>query len=190
MDGNAKDASENDHDGTPVGVDFTAGKIRQAALFDAATDRIATASDWLGTGDLSCTAWVYLHSYGFAANGSGRLFDNGKQYFTTNASSQCLYFTSNPPNGTYTPVGSLLLNRWVHVAVTRTRTGIANFFIDGKRAGNIDQFSGTPAAGTTNVFIGNNVTLERGWKGLIDDERFYAALLSPWAVNQIYNLTK
>ena len=85
---------------------------------------------------------------------------------------------------------SITLQKWQHICVTRTAAGIANIYINNVLSGSADQASGTPAAGTTNVFIGNRSAGDRTFDGLIDEVRFYNKVIDSDIRTQNYEGSK
>jgi hypothetical protein len=106
--------------------------------------------------------------------------------FNVLSSNSRLSFSSNA--GTNTSVSSnnsVALDKWYHVAITRTATGIANFYINGKLSGIANQNSGAPINGTTNVIVGNRLAGDRSFAGNIMPLTIYNKVLLD---SQIYSI--
>ncbi len=174
--------------GTSTGWDVDQhGNANLAYLFDGANTRINTGSDWLGVTTATISAWIYINSYGEGGN-YGRIFSNSKTEFSV-YNSGALQFRSDGASSPFSG-NSISLNQWYYVTVTRTSAGIANFYVNGVQSGTANQSSGTPAAGTTNVIIGNNNNPTNTFDGRIADFRAYTKILSIAEIKAIYNATK
>jgi hypothetical protein len=184
MSGNiAYDRSGQGHNGTLTnGPQAAAGKIGQAMEFHGGTDYVDTGSDFISTNALTISAWVYARSYG--GSGQGRILDNGSTVLKVPNTDYFAFSSDGQVTAARSESGSLNLNSWTHVVVTRTSTGIANFYINGVGSGTADQNSGSPAAGTMNLFIGGDGS--HAWDGLIDEVRIYNRVLSPDEIKQLY----
>jgi hypothetical protein len=70
--------------------------------------------------------------------------------------------------------------------------GVVNFYIGNSTtapalSGTANQSSGTPVAGTTNVFIGNNTGATRTFNGLIPMLKVYEGILDLPTITQIWS---
>ena len=156
--------------------------------FDGASSKIDTGSDFIGTGADSVSAWIYKEGLG-EGDVYARIIDNGKTILKTVASN--LVFYSDGATATNSAANSIRLNTWYHIVVTRDSTGAnTNFYVNGVLSGSVNQDSGTPVAGTTNVIIGNNSGQSHTFDGLISDVRVYSRVLTPDEIKVIYNQTK
>lgn len=179
----AYDRSGQGHNGTLTNGPQTAvGKIGQAMEFHGGTDYVDTGSDFISTNAITVSVWVYARSHG--ESGHGRILDNGSTVLKV-PNTDCFAFSSDGQvTAARSESSSFDLNIWTHVVVTRTSTGIANFFINGVESGTANQNSGTPAAGTVNLLIGGDS--RHAWDGFIDDVRIYNRVLSPDEIKQLY----
>jgi len=191
------DASGNGHHGTAArntNLMAATGKIGGALDFNGSDDIVNLGLDFIGTGACSIAAWVWLDSYGEpAGTGLGRIIDNGRLVFYVNegAGNRNVKLTSNGgSNIASSAVDSVLLGSsvgWVHVSVTRTAAGTANFYVNGQLSGAANQASGTPLAATAYLAIGDRIAGDRAFDGRIDDLRIYDEVLSADQIKAIYN---
>ena len=160
-----------------------------AQLYDGADSKLDTGSDLTGTKDVTLAAWVKVYSYGEGSN--GMIFNNGKLYLSAFLTGNRFINTSD---GAVTfgvaADDSIILNVWQLICITRTSSGATNFYVDGVLSGSANQDSGTPAAGTTNIIIGNNNGQTETFDGLINAVRIYDGLLSAQEISQIYTSEK
>jgi hypothetical protein len=184
------DRSGQHHNGTLTeGLRTAEGKIGQALEFQGGTDRVETGSDLLSTKPITIAAWVYARSNG--GLGNGRILDNGSTVLKIPNTERFAFSSDGLVTAASSKSGSLQLNVWIHVVVTRTSTSVANFYIDGVLSGTANQNSGSPVAGNGSVSIGNATAHDRtdvGWDGLIDDVRIYNRVLSADEINRLYNM--
>jgi hypothetical protein len=184
MSGNiAYDRSGQGHNGTLTNGPQTAvGKIGQAIECHGETDYVDTGSDFISTSALTISAWVYARSYG--GSGQGRILDNGSTVLKVPNTDRFAFSSDGQVTEARSEPGSVDLNTWTYVVVTRTSAGIANFYVNGVGSGTPNQNSGPPAAGTMNLLIGGDGS--HAWDGLIDDVRIYNRVLSPDEIKQLY----
>ena len=141
------------------------------------------------TGDKSFIAWIKPYSFG--ENGFGRIFENGKTNLSTGWTDDNLLFTSDGAVSLIeSAVSSIVLGLWQLAIVTRTSAGIANIYINGILSGSANQDSGTPVAGTTNLFIGNRSANDRTFYGPQAQNRIENGILSSQEVMQVYTSEK
>ena len=170
-DGKLMDLSGNGHHGiiTPGAGGFTKGpdgRANSAYDFDGANTKIDCGSDFIGTQAVTVSAWIYLVGLGEAS--LGQIINNGNTYLRVHSVNPHFRFSSNNDISNATTVdNTAVLNTWIHLVVTRTSAGLANFYINGVLSGSANQNSGTPVAGTTNVIIGNNNAQTNTFRGPI-----------------------
>ncbi|MBT3349545.1 LamG domain-containing protein [bacterium] len=160
----------------------------ESMYFDGAESIVDTGADIVGTGDVTVSAWI--NPSGWGENNYGRVFVNEKTIFYLDGANERIEFTSDRTTEVDSANNSISLNEWQHVLVTRESDGTANFYIDGKLSGTADQDSGTPAAGTTNLFIGNRAALDRAFDGSIRDVRLYNRILSVDEIEKLHSTTR
>jgi hypothetical protein len=133
-----------------------------------------------------------------------RIIDNGQFIFRVEGMG--LNRTSLLSNTTYqfyTKYGggsgsNLSLNKWQHVAVTRSSNGTTNYYINGILSGTANQNSGTPKAGTSNTLIGNGhwhgtgdaMNRTHPFNGTIDELAVWNRVLSAGEISALYNNSK
>jgi len=154
-----------------------------ALEFDGADTKVDTGFDFIGTGDITISAWIYPRSYG--ENSLGLFLYNGK-FLTGILSTNKWRVSSDNSTAAYSSDNSVIFNRWSHIVVTRTSSGITNIYINGVLSGTADQNSGTPSAGA-NVIIGNTSGQIRTWDGYIQNFQVYNEIISESKRNELYN---
>ncbi|MCX6785826.1 MAG: DUF2341 domain-containing protein [Candidatus Komeilibacteria bacterium] len=169
---------------------FVKGRVGRAYDFDGANTKIDTGSDWIGTGNITISAWVYARSYGentlntlgtIISNGSMHLLLNGSTYYVPNNNTIIFFNSSGYANA---PANSIKLNTWYHIVGTRSSAGISKIYLNGV----YQNFSNNVnALGTSNVIIGARSALGYSFAGQIDDLKVYNYVLTPWQIAQEYN---
>jgi hypothetical protein len=141
------------------------------------------------TGDKSFIAWIKPYSWG--GGGGGRIFENGKAILWINGTGDKLFISRNAAVGAgFSAVDSIKLGLWQLVIGTSTSSGVANLYINGILSGSADQSSGTPAAGITNIIIGDRDADDRTFYGLINQNRIENSILTAQECSQIYTSEK
>ena len=81
------------------------------------------------------------------------------------------------------------IKTWKQVIITRTSTGLVNFYINGILSGAANQVSGTPIAGTTNMFVGAYVPsyADQLFKGQINQVRIIKGILNAQECQQLFD---
>ena len=136
------------------------------------------------TGDKTFIAWIKPYSFGETT--AGRIFNNGKVDFFVNDANDTIGFSSNASLQVNSASNSIVLGLWHLAIVTRTSAGITNFYVNGILSGSADQDSGTPAAGTTNIIIGDRDADARGFYGLINQNRIENSILTAQEAMQVF----
>lgn len=184
--GTVYDLSQNSYNGTNSGATAIEGKIGAGMSFDSLSDKVTTTAEIAGTGDDSVSAWVYVPTT--LGNERLQIVNNGK--FILEAYGYGVHrilFTSDGSTNVSAGDGSLLYGQWLHIVVTRTSAGVANFYVNGTLTGSANQVSGTPASGTTNMILGNRNAGDQGFRGTIDEVRLYNKILSTDEITALYN---
>jgi len=158
--------------------------------FDGVDDLVDTGTDMIGTKAVTVMGWI--KPYGWGEGTVGRILDNGKFYFYISGGSTRLTLKSDDSTGTTSAIGSISLNQWKFVSITREADGTANFYIGDldtapALSGSADQNSGVPVAGITNVIIGNNNGTSRSFDGEMFDIRVYEGILDLNQITEVYN---
>lgn len=149
--------------------------LGKGMTYDGADSITNTGSDMIGVGAGSFAAWI--HPVGWGEANLGTIFNNGQTAaFLSNTGR--VNFVSDGVTVVQSAAGSILLNAWRRVFITRDAAGIANIYINGELSGGADQDSGTPVVGDNNVIIGNKATIALTFDGTIDDIKFFDEELS------------
>jgi hypothetical protein len=141
------------------------------------------------TGEKSILAWVKPYSGG--GNGAGRIFSNGKLEIIIAPSSldgTNVYGLTSAGGGAWAETADNVITffKWVLLGFSRESDGTTNVYLNGVLSGSADQASGTVAAGTTNILIGDRDADDRGFYGLIGNTRIENGILSSAQAMQIY----
>jgi hypothetical protein len=182
---NVSDYSANNYDGVLTGTSYSLNCIYGGCRsFSGSTDKIAIGSDFINNQTITICAWI--NPLGFGGDNQGRIIDNGNTIFFINNSGE-LIFSSDGATNSNSALNSISLSSWQYACVTRNATGSSNFYINGLSNGALNQGSGVPSAGTTNVTIGNNAAGTNAFNGLIDDVMIFNTLLNSSQISAIYN---
>lgn len=159
--------------------------------FDAVDDLLTFESDFIGTNALTVMGWLKLGT-NYGASALGRIVDNGKFVLFVRGATQDIAVMSDGSTAAIAAAGSIQLGVWTHVAITRTAASPSrvNIYINGQLSGTANQSSGNPAAGTSNVVVGNRLAADRGYKGWINDMVIVPQVLSLQYIQRHYELTK
>ena len=131
--------------------------------FDGTGDYLLapSSSAWqLGTGDFTVEAWIFMPAVdaGFiAATGNN---DPTGWYFAIKNSGNNLTFGRNNQGDVIVSSGSVPINTWVHVAVTRA-SGTNRLFIGGVQNGSVSDSTNFSAVST--LRIGSNQPIDGSW---------------------------
>ena len=199
---NIKDASSSAHTITPNG-DVKATIVSSAFEFDGTGDYVQmdSSTDTDLSGDFTIEAWVYPTANGESSNseivsrGAASTL-NGWHFAVANGTTR-LFFGVNYAGTTaavYTLTsGSMTLNSWNHVAVTRSGDTV-RIFIDGSLDVTNSSATGRPTvSGTEYVYVGRGSydLGNREFNGKISAVKIYKGKsLSTAEVLQNYNATK
>jgi hypothetical protein len=163
-----------------------AGKLGKGFSFDGAVDYInITSGQVIGNTDTTICAWI--KPIGWGGGTFGRIVDNEKTDFFVTSTNSRLWFESDGSTPTYSGINSISLNIWQFVCVQRNSSGSANFYVNGIDSGSANQSSGTPASGTTDLYIGNRQAApDRSFNGTIDDVMIFNRSLSAEEIAGLY----
>lgn len=169
------------------------GVSGSAAYFDgtsASSVKLASAVN-TAADDITLMAWIKCDSDMFSGT-----TDKKYLFQQTGTGRSILYLDSNMKLGTYLTASDSLSEKsvsggkWVHVAFTSNHTTKkAQFYIDGKLV-NENTMSGDFVNAMTDLLIGNhkNATATTGFKGYMDEVRYYKKVLTQAQVKSIYDL--
>lgn len=192
LDGNAKDSSVNNLDGTPSGVSWVKGKIGQGAYFDEDTIDFPTLKPYGLYKSYSLCLWIYYENSlrigsstsrgglieGITGTGAN-IYSNG---IRMNNTSIRFYYDLGSGREYFDVSINDLQDRWSHIVVTYDGDK-ASFFQDGsfiyeETIGEIDSYN------EHDMRLGN-------WEdnyaviGTLDDVRIYNHALSPKEVKEL-----
>jgi len=139
-------------------------------------------------GDKTIVAWYFYNPY--STMPAPRLIDNGKLYiYSSYSDPRYWYMTSNGSTTVSSGIMTSPVGRWKQIVVTRTSTGVANFYIDGVLSGTANQASGTPVAGTLNISIGAYVPsyTDQAFRGQMSAVRIINGILTAQEVSQLFS---
>lgn len=164
---------------TPTDVVFSSG----VTTYNGSTSKVERGRPTL-TGAITVVARINPTSLG-QSNG-GRILENGNLKIGVQPTNK-VFFISDGGTQAASADNSITLGQEQTVTITRTATGITNFYVDGILSGTGDQGSGTPARGTTNLIIGNRNAGDRTFDGDIDYIHIYSKALTASEVLNLYN---
>ncbi|MBT7929560.1 LamG domain-containing protein [Candidatus Peregrinibacteria bacterium] len=164
------------------------GSIR-ANYYNGSTSKLDCGNYDDLTGEKSILAWVKPYSGG--GNGAGRIFSNGKLEIIIAPSSldgTNVYGLTSAGGGAWAETADNVITffKWVLLGFSRESDGTTNVYLNGVLSGSADQASGTVAAGTTNILIGDRDADDRGFLGLEDQIRVENGLLTAQQHMQIF----
>jgi len=170
-------------------TDITAGtNIHRAnsRTFNGTSSKIDCGADTVGVGNVTGVCWI--NPVGFGEGNNGRFVDNGKFFFKLNSVNATFGVISDGTTTTaVAATNSIVLDTDMFLAATRTSAGVCNFYKNGVLSGSANQASGTPAAGSTNMFIGANNAGDRTFNGTISHIRVFSKILTVDQIRWIYN---
>ena len=190
------DDSGNGRDGKPIGNlelsdDARLGKSFRFNGVDSYVE--LQKADLDDFDDFSFTAWVKPDGPGHqdgehAFNGSGIIWSDASgptNDFAAALLGTKLAFHIGTPNTTITSETDIVTGDWVHIAVTRNSvTGDAAIYVNGKMEASMQHPNKNPLQTMDVVVIGANVRDVRYYTGLIDEVKFYDAVLSEAEIQQ------
>jgi hypothetical protein len=196
------DSSGNGHDGTLQGdPQWVAGMIGSGALsFDGSDGLVDVGHDesLSITDELTITVWVKvsdLSTFYFLVckQPSGTAADNypGNYEFRTEANTGALQFGHQEAEGQqytfYTSETSITAEQWYHVAVSFTKGGLVEFYVDGVPAGSSEQLTNFGILNDEPVRIGGRKDGYSFFNGILDDVHLYDRALSAVQIQKLYN---
>ncbi|OHB78552.1 MAG: hypothetical protein A2Z25_22335 [Planctomycetes bacterium RBG_16_55_9] len=184
LDGNARDSSGNNNNGTVVGTPtWVAGNTGSAIRLDGRSDYIdcGNSPSLNITGPITISAWIYPTGAGIStyprivdkSNGTGAADPGYKMYPRTEEN----YIVTLSAGGAsrYSST-SVVLDTWNYMTFTITGTQW-RFYLNGAwEQWNEDAL---PSLSTNPLFIGNSPVADRHFYGMIDEVRIYDRELTP-----------
>ncbi len=169
------------------------GVSGSAAYFDGKSGSSIKLASAVNTAadDITLMAWIKCDSDMFSGT-----TDKKYLFQQTGTGRSILYLDSNMKLGTFLTASDSLSEKsvsggkWVHVAFTSNHTTKkTQFYIDGKLV-NENSMSGDFVNAMTDLLIGNhkNATATTGFKGYMDEVRYYKKILTQAQVKSIYDL--
>lgn len=169
--------------------------------FDGIDDiaSITTVSAQNDLTTITLAAWINPRSFGESS--SGRIFSKASgltgrwRLGMNNSGGTRLNFVAQWNGGSTgnwaSPVGSIQLGVWQHVAVTYDMTSTSNdplYYINGVLVSTTETSapSGSLTADDANAYIGNDSTTARTFDGLIDDVQLYNKVLTQAEITALY----
>ena len=141
------------------------------------------------TGDITISAWIYPTGWG--ERNTGRILGNGKYILRVTVAGDKIQIFNLGEKTVNSADNSVTLNTWHHVLTTRPSAGTnTNIYINGVLSGTANQDFGTPAAGTTNTFIGKDDAGAKTFDGYIAHVRIWNRILTTAERTAEYNRLK
>lgn len=190
--GDVLDGSGNGNHGTLTGGTYiyqgvprvVSRNMGGSTLFNGTTSVIDCGTSPIGVGAKTVSAWI--KPTGWGESNAGRICSDGKFIFSLD-STQIFKVTSDGATYKNSAPGSLILGKWNHVIATRTAEGVANLYLNGVLNGTADVTSGTPAAATSNLCIGNVAATDRTFNGKIAEAKIYNQVLTASQAQELYS---
>jgi hypothetical protein len=172
---------------TPVLTDCEFAK--QGLICNNPTTNINTGITNTLMGDLTVEVIIDPTSYG--VGNWGRIIDNEKLLLLVDDTTDSVILMSNGSNYGVSATDSCTINGlFKHFIVTRTSTGITNFYLNGTLSGTANQSSGTPVAGTTNIHLMNRSLGSRAFNGGCKVNNIYQGIMTEEQITKKYNYYK
>ena len=153
---------------------------------DGLTKRLSNAADKIGTGDITFACVFSPRDLGGTL--TGRIIDNGKFIIRLSAVGR-LVVLSDGVTFAVSATPSIVLGTWYVAIITRTSAGVVNIYLNGTLNGNVDQASGTPAAGSPTYLL-NSAAGTSGFDGDIAEIQVISSILSVGQITQLSNYLK
>lgn len=153
--------------------------------FNGTTAKVDSGSDKAGSGNITVVGW--LNAVNFGEGGLGSIVNNGSLVIRVNDTNDCVNVSSDGATFVVSATNSIVVATEIFIAVTRTSTGVVNIYKNGVLSGSADLASGTPAAGSTNLIIGNSNAADATFNGTLGHIRIFSKILTVSQIGQLYN---
>lgn len=172
------DLTGNNRNFTKTGkVQNVRDNFGKSLYFLGEESKLELSSDPIGTGDVTL---LFTFKLDDLTNNKIMLY-NGKFYCYLKGSNKKLALLSNGTTTVFSNIISHPENSIYRVVITRTSSGLANFYLNGEPYATLNQNSGTPVGGTLNPRIGDpSETLQ------IYSMQIYKRLLSDAEIREDY----
>jgi hypothetical protein len=162
--------------GTYAGLHFLHTSLQSITCGTSATLR--------ATGDQALSAWVFLRDASAARCIAGNETNNASGVLLYVDTDRKIYFRTNQAgaNTSAASTGTVPLNTWTHVAITRSGTTVT-FYINGVASGSGSTTN--PVVATAAFEIGARAGAFL-FSGMLNDVRYYSTSLSAGEVSNIY----
>lgn len=190
LNGNSNDASGNGNNGTDTAISYghSSGKLNQGASFNGSTSFISVVTDPV-VANLSYTGWIktsvdILQSIKAGSNYPDQL--NGIPEFRI--SSRYLQFLSSTTALIGQSSQQITLDKWNHVAITYSSSGVYTFYLNGVACG-----TGTAlyTLRQNTMYIGkmiNEINVSNSFfNGAIDEFVIHDTVISPAKIKNDYS---
>ncbi len=178
---------------TPTDVSLAKIGQKYSSKYNGDTSKIDTGSDIIGTKEFTICGWAKRNGLGESIGGV--LLTNGTINLLLRSGG---FDRLQMYNGGDVAIGAnnmIVNNKYLFFVVTRTSAGIANLYLGDLNnspalTGSANQNTGSPAAGSTNVIIGNNAAQSSAFDGLIPMIKIHEGILSLQDITRIWSETK
>jgi hypothetical protein len=140
------------------------------------------------TGDITYIAWCKRNSNGRSVL-QARYLDNGKLIIRATSAND-LAVTSDGTTPYSVSIEDVPKREWFLLTITRKADGTVAIYYDGKEINTDTSSTGTPVAGTSNIFVGSEDNGNRGYDGCIAETIVIDGLLTVEEISQYYSSTK
>ena len=170
-------------DPTATGCLWNTSEKGRSLRIKSATSRLDYgAVDPIGTGNITVVAMFRTDVTDVAR----RLFDQGKTQLSLHSPATQIRIVRDGSTVTaISAANSIVADKTIVVAATSTSAGVSNLYINGTQSGTRNLSAGTPAAATTNFFVGNRNASDAAWNGSIYYLAVYNTILTEQQISQI-----
>ena len=189
FDGNVKDRSGGNNDGTATNVSFVAGQFGQAASFNGASSRVSASS--ISLLDLGSSWSISFHVKIAASTGNFQFIFS--HVIDANNVITIFFFDTTIRAGVHNGVGftqvatspTISFGIWYHVVMTWDGSSVVKLYLDGVLQSGVK--STTNYGTTVGLSIGSRVDSSRWANGLIDELRTHNEELTVVQANLLFH---